>query len=80
MRDTDVGCHTLSSYTEAQVALSRSAYSVSEGGTVTVCAEVARTSVSCQINFPFSIKVFTEDGTAGIIIESIDSICTDTPI
>ena len=60
-------CHTLSFYTEAQVALSQSAYYVTEGGNVTVCAEVASTSVSCQINFPFSIKIFTEDGTAGII-------------
>ena len=68
MRDTD-GCFdvTHSLPTEAQVAIQHTAYSVSEGGTVTVCAQVVRTSVSCQINFPFSIKIYTEDGTAGII-------------
>ena len=52
--------------TEAQVALSQRPYFVTEGNTITVCAEVTRTSVSCQINFPFSIMIFTEDGTAGI--------------
>ena len=66
MRDI-MFCHTLSSYTETKVALSQSAYSVTEGGNVTVCAEVTSTSVSCQINFPFTIKIFIEDGTAGII-------------
>ena len=69
MKDTD-GCFdvTHSLPTEAQVAIQHTAYSVTtEGGIVTVCAQVERTSVSCQINFPFSIKIYTEDGTAGII-------------
>ena len=57
--------HTLP--TGAQVVIQRSAYPVSEGGTVTVCAIVVKTSVSCQINFPFSVKIYTEDGTAGIL-------------
>ena len=68
MMDTDacqVVTHSLP--TGAQVAIQYSAYSVSEGSTVTVCANVVRTSVSCQIRFPFSIKIYTEDGTAGII-------------
>ena len=68
MRDTDacqVVTHSLP--TEAQVAIQQTAYSVSEGYTVTVCALVERTSLSCQINFPFSIMIYTEDGTAGII-------------
>ena len=67
MRVTDacpVVTHFLS--TDAQVILSRRPYYVTEGNTITVCAEVTRTSVSCQINFLFSIKVYTEDGTAGI--------------
>ena len=67
MRDTDacqVVTHSLP--TEAQVAIQYAAYSVLEGSNVTVCAEVVRTSVGCQINFPLSIMIYTEDGTAGI--------------
>ena len=68
MRDTDA-CQvaTYSLPAGAQVGIQHSAYSVSEGSNVTVCANVVRTSVSCQILFPFSIKIYTEDGTAGII-------------
>ena len=68
MSDTDV-CQIVSQSlpTGPQVSIQRLAYSVPEGSTVRVCAIVVRTSVSCQINFPFSIKIYTEDGTAGII-------------
>ena len=52
--------------TVSVVSLERSTYQVPESvGTVEVCVRVNSPSVNCPIRMPFSVSIFTRDGTAG---------------
>ena len=61
----------------AVVGLERTAYTVSEDVvTVEVCAIVYSPNNSCPINFPFDVRLATEDATAGshIITQFLDKL------
>ena len=52
----------------ARVGLERTFYSVSEGvGVVELCAVVYEPDITCPIEFPFNVRLFTADGTASMI-------------
>ena len=57
----------MSCFTGAIVGLEKTFFRVNESvGTVELCAVVFSPDISCPIKFPFEVRLFTEDGTAGI--------------
>ena len=51
------------------MGLERTFYNVSEGvGVVELCAVVYEPDIVCPIEFPFDVRLSTDDGTAGIYI------------
>ena len=62
----DLSDHNTHSSTVAVVGLEMTFYEVPEGDMVEVCAIVYSPSVSCPIQFPFSVNLLTADGSAGM--------------
>ena len=57
----------MNSTTDATVGLDNSAYTVTEGGNVEVCAIVISPDIECPINYQFLLVIHTARGSAGIV-------------
>ena len=53
--------------TDATVGLENSAYTVTEGGDIQVCAIVKSPDIECPINYQLHLIVRTSRGSAGIV-------------
>ena len=57
----------MNSTTDATVGLDNSAYTVTEGGNVEICAIVKSPDIECPINYQFLLAIHTARGSAGIV-------------
>ena len=57
----------MNSTTDATVGLDNSAYTVTEGGDVEVCAIVKSPDTECPIDYQFLVAIHTARGSAGIV-------------
>ena len=57
----------MNSIADATVGLENSAYTVTEGGDIQVCAVVKSPDVECPINYQLLLVIHTAPGSAGIV-------------
>ena len=57
----------MNSTTDATVGLENSAYTVTEGGDIQVCAIVKSPDIECPINYQLHLIIHTSRGSAGIV-------------